>query len=187
MEARINKEGSNLMKKVVNSNQKNGWKQKTESTKNEMGITEEDLEGSKQMVKNIVKKKTHKYFKEKIENDAKDKSKMKYYFEGKKAWSPRKRSAYMDKLTRNQTSTIFQARTRMLKVKGNYKNGTKDLKCRVCKGEDETQQHILEVCKGIHQSQGTKVTKEDIFDENPNNLKKTATKIDYILQILGST
>ncbi len=39
----------------------------------------------------------------------------------------------MDKLTRNQSSIIFQTRTRMLKVKENYKNKYKThMKCPAC-------------------------------------------------------
>ncbi len=55
----------------------------------------------------------------------------------------------MNKLTRNQVSIVFQARTRMNKVKENYKKKKikkeeeRNLICRVCRSEVETQQHIL--------------------------------------------
>ncbi len=53
--------------------------------------------------------------------EGKDKSKVQYLLEGKPEWKPRKRPEYINKLTRNQVSLVFQARTRMIKVKENYK------------------------------------------------------------------
>ena len=55
----------------------------------------------------------------------------------------------MNKLTRNQASTIFRARTRMLKVKTNFKNGHTNLKCRMCGKQEETQKHVLEECEAL--------------------------------------
>ena len=56
----------------------------------------------------------------------------------------------MKKLTRKQASTIFKARTRMIKVKGNYKNGYPDLTCRACQKDHETQAHVLYECKKLN-------------------------------------
>ena len=49
-----------------------------------------------------------------------------------------------------QESTIFEARTRMLHVKNNYKNAYKDLTCRACQKDYETQEHVLATCPAIH-------------------------------------
>ena len=46
----------------------------------------------------------------------------------------------MNELNRKQVSLIFKARTRMLKIKANYKNGNTDQKCRACKIAIETQE-----------------------------------------------
>ena len=64
---------------------------------------------------------------------------MTYFLESKESWTPGIRAQYMSELTRKQTSLIFRARCRMTKVKGNYKNGYHDLKCRICNKEEETQ------------------------------------------------
>ena len=104
----------------------------------------------------------------------------------------------MRKLTRKQASTIFKARTRMLKVKCNYKNGYTDLTCRACKKEPETQKHILYECIKIHpdittstaepeQPERTDIYFENpdmIFNENPDKLRTTATTISEILDDL---
>ena len=89
----------------------------------------------------------------------------------------------MKELTRNQCSTIFKARTRMLKVTNNYKNGYKTLECRLCKKEPETQQHILETCESLH-TIGTlpKVKENDIFEDKVENLKTTAKNIKEIME-----
>ena len=123
--------------------------------------------------------------KEKMNETASGKSKMTYFLEGKTNWTIGKRTKYMNELTRNQVSTIFKARTRMIKVKGNYKNGNKTLECRICKKAEETQTHVLEECEKINE-QENKVTKEMIFNEEPEELKITARKIDKRMEILES-
>jgi len=49
-----------------------------------------------------------------------ERSKLKYFLEGKSVWTPETPADYMNALTRKQASTIFKSRTRMLKVKANY-------------------------------------------------------------------
>ena len=66
----------------------------------------------------------------------------------------------MNKLTRNQASLIFKARTRMLKVKSNYKNGNINLQCRICNKNEETQKHALEECEEINKNH-QKVTQQN--------------------------
>ena len=89
----------------------------------------------------------------------------------------------MNELNRNQASTIFKTRTRMLKVKGNYKNGFTNQECRLCKKHDENQQHILEECE-ILNNQTAKVTKEMAFSENTKELKITAQKIEKRMETM---
>ena len=73
---------------------------------------------------------------------------------------------------------IFRARTRMLNVKGNYKSAfTNEMKCRACQEKEEDQTHI-------HPTPKTKVTTEEIFNEDTNELRKTATKIEKIMDKL---
>ena len=46
---------------------------------------------------------------------------------------------------------IFAARTKMLDIKGNFKVGQSDLKCRQCCKDEETQEHIL-VCSVLNEN-----------------------------------
>ncbi len=55
-----------------------------------------------------------------IEQECKDKSKVQYLLKGKPEWKPGKSPEYMNKLTRNQVTIVFEARTRTIKVKENY-------------------------------------------------------------------
>ena len=90
----------------------------------------------------------------------------------------------MEKLTRSQASIIFKARTRMLEVKNNFRNMFNNNTCRLCGAENETQAHILQECPQIHKDTTTKVTREDLFNNNINNLKETAHKIRTIIKTL---
>ena len=97
---------------------------------------------------------------------------MTYFLENKTGWHPDKAAPYMNELTRKQTSLIFKARSRMLKVKGNYKNGYPELSCRLCKKAEETQTHILEECEKIHCDDAIKVPKHQLFDEDTDTLRQ---------------
>ena len=93
-------------------------------------------------LKNVLSKNMKKHFIEKMKESSENKSKMQYYMEGK-AEINGKRSKYINKLTRNQVSTIMKARTRMLKVKDNYRTAYKsEIKCRVCCKSEETRNHM---------------------------------------------
>ena len=70
-------------------------------------------------------------------------------------WKPGTSKTYMNKLTRMEASTIFKARTRMLDVKNNYRGKHNNVTCRKCGETTETQEHILDECKGIHTNNTT--------------------------------
>ena len=53
--------------------------------------------------------------------DREERSKLKFFLKGKTEWGPEKTAEYMKKLARKQVSTMFQARTRMTKIKWKYK------------------------------------------------------------------
>ena len=93
---------------------------------------------------------------------------------------------YMLKLNRFDLSTIFKAKARMLDVKANFKNKYKDdLKCRICKIEEETQIHILQHCPELHKDDSLKITYDDIYEnEDMDKLRTVAGKIRDILDKL---
>ena len=83
-----------------------------------------------------------------------------------------------------ETSTIFRARIRMLRMKCNYKKMFPDTICRICNKEEESQEHILEICSEIDRQKHGKITVSDIFEEDPKRLKETARNITKIMEIL---
>ena len=85
--------------------------------------------------------------KQEIEQRNQNKTKIKFLLQGKKTWEPGKRSRYLEELTRQECTVIFSTRTRMLKVKGNYKGMYNNTTCRICGGKEETQEHIRSVHK----------------------------------------
>ena len=73
----------------------------------------------------------------------------------------------------------------MIKVKGNYKNGHKDLSCRMCKTDEETQTHILEECPIMHQNNDLKVPKKHLFSEDTGTLRVTADALEKLMEKLN--
>lgn len=97
----------------------------------------------------------------------------------------------MNHLTRKQVSIIFKARSRMIKVKNNFRshfenrrNGPNDIKCRACNQDNETQHHILNECNVIHRNENLKTDENEYFSENIVTVRKAAKKIIKIMEKL---
>jgi len=58
--------------------------------------------------------------------------------------------------------------------------------CRGCGITEETQDHVLEECTGIHTNENYKVTKEEIFTDNEEQNAKAAEKIIHIIKRIES-
>ena len=71
----------------------------------------------------------------------------------------------------------------MLNIKANFKNRHQEHKCRLCKGAEETQSHVLEECQKLNEKY-QKVTKEMIFSENTEELKQTAKIIQERMETM---
>ena len=185
MENRIIKGNGEMMKSIVENGQKRGWKEGTEKIKSELKISSQDMEQTKKTTEHIIKRKSKEFFKTKMEKEGQDKSKVLYLLEGKRnRWIPGKREKYMDQMTRNQASAVFQARTRMLDVKNNFRNKYKDVICRFCAIDIETQEHVLEKCIDIHVDDTTQISKEELFSDDIS--KDIAKKIINIKELLKS-
>ena len=112
------------------------------------------------------------------------KSKVHFLVQGTKNRTIGTRPEYMNSLNRYQVSTIFKARTRMLDTKNNFRGKYNNITCRGCGANDETQAHVLNECRTLHQQPGTKVTEEEIFDEDVTTLKRVAEKIQVTMKRL---
>ena len=154
MEERLNKSKNELIKNILKNTAKNSWQNNTNKVHTEYGTNSE-------MQKTERNRKMLEKFKEIIDREASGKSKIEHLKQGIKEWTPGERQVYLSKLNRNQASTIFKLRTRMMKVKRNYKNAYNNLTCRGCNATEETQEHILEECPGIHSSEASKIHKNN--------------------------
>ena len=187
MMARLNRQKSEMMTAVL-ENPECKWMKTTKETMERYGLEEDDLKGSVGRTKNIINVNVRARFIGKMNKDKDVRSKLKFFLEGKQQWKPENPAEYMKRLTRKQASTIFKARTRMIKTKGNYKNGFNDLTCRACQTEPETQDHVLHGCKNLKNNDPENRENENdeynIFDENPEELRNTARTIEIKMEKL---
>ena len=131
--------------------------------------------------KKVIKRKLNEKLMDMIK-EGHSKTKTKFYLDNKLNPTPGQRARYMNECNRMEASTIFRARTRMLKVKCNYKKMFPNTNCRLCRKEEESQEHILETCSEIDRIRTGKITKKDIFEEDPEKLKETAKIITKIME-----
>ena len=185
MDFRLNNNPNPRLHKLATAEETSMWSQLTKQAKEKLEVPAQDIAGKKYSVKNHIKTKTARYFKNKITEDGPEKSKINYMKEGRPDWRPFEKQKYLAELTRINASTIFMARTRMLDIKNNFRNKYPDVKCRACNNENETQEHVLETCQSLHQDPSNKVSKKDIFEEDPSALQVTANKIRTSLEKLA--
>ena len=153
MMARLNREKSDLMETIL-SNPECAWMKYTNEIMDKYAIQENELQGSKENSRDAITVAVHVKFHRKM-TEVNQKSKLKFFLDGKYFWTPEQPADYMECLNRKETSTIFKARTRMIKVKGNYKNGYQSHLCRACKHALETQSHVLYECQELHPGTST--------------------------------
>ena len=130
MHNRINHGQNNTLKTILNRKEKDSWAMENKEYLQKLGNPAETIKKKPAKFKAECRKAIKEEFRARIEK-ATEKSKVKHMMENKTGWEPGKRAKYMDKLTRNQVSTIFKARARMLEVKANYKNKYPDKACRI--------------------------------------------------------
>ena len=187
MASRLLKNKTKLMNTIKQENTPKGWWMKTEEIMTKYQITYQDLQQTKNISGKTIKERTAKLFETQINERSQTKSKMQHLFHTNHTWSVEKPQVYTSKLPRNLMSTIFKTRTRMLKIKHNYKNAYTNLICRMCKSEQETQDHILSKCPAIHHTTANIITPEKYFSDNTNTLKNTANSINNIMSLLSET
>ena len=180
MHNRINHGENNTLKTILNRKEEDSWAMENKEYLQKLGIPAETMGKKPAKFKAECSKAIQEEFRAMIEK-ATEKSKVKHMMENKTGWGPGKRAKYMDKLTRNQVSTIFRARARMLEVKANYKKKYPDKTCRICHQEEETQDHVLQQCE---KRDTPRTTREEIFSENTDTLRRAAEKIQAIMNLL---
>ena len=83
---------------------------------------------------------------------------------------------YMNLLTWEDARMIFKIRTRMTKIRKNYRNNYKCILCPRCNMEEESEKHLIETCTKIDRTDIQNINYEDVFKEETSaeNLKKIA-------------
>ena len=122
---RTKRKSNKILQKICDDNNANSWSMETEEIIKEVQRAT-TCNNPNQGKSRSLKGKVMEHMKEELDNSGKDKSKVKYYMSNTGDKKLGKRAQYLDKLTRQEASAIFNARTRMLKVKANYKNKYRD-------------------------------------------------------------
>ena len=179
LERRLRKTPNYLATKIMEQGIEGGWKATIQEMKTKSNIQNGDESNTGKINKHDI----NNYFKTKIENLGRDKSKVKHLISNRK-WNAGERPKYINKMTRTEASLIFKTRTRMLEVKNNYKNKYTSTECRKCKQTTETQEHILTECMSIHTNCENKVNMAIIYSDNITQLKEETCKIKNIMKML---
>ena len=175
---------SSILKCIREEQDQKGWWKNNTKLKEEAGIPQPTHACSEGRRKREIKEILQRIMMEKIKEGANNKTKTKYYLDNKKDPRPGSRAKYMDKCNRMDANIIFRARTRMLKVKANFRNMYQDTTCRLCKRMEENQEHVLETCNSEARKKLGKVTTRDIFEESTGKLRETAKTIRDIMDLL---
>ena len=153
------KEGNSLIKD--NTTDSSIWMEKTME---KYHIQKWHLKLKKNTLKKILKQRAHEEWEKEIEKNQKKNPKINHW--RKQRTNPKqRRPEYMERLTRKQSQAILRARTSMMTVKMNHKNGHETLKCRYCCEADETQEHIIKECTKIKRDEKP-IRYAEIFKEN---------------------
>ena len=122
----------------------------------------------KSTLKSSVRKEAFKYLLE----SQKDKSKIKDI-----KYTSLKLQSYLSAertTTIKEKSQLFNARTRMMDLKSNFKLGQTDLSCSRCGTEEETQRHVLS-CPAVTQGDTSVISDvpcyEDLLEEDPHRVE----------------
>ena len=80
-----------------------------------------------------------------------------------------------------QAKLIFKIRTRMLRVKNNFKNGNENLSCPLCKGDEDSQEHMLTKCMKL-QNKITHTDYRSLFGCDVDKMAEVVKKVEAIVE-----
>lgn len=181
----LNKKKPGLIQRVTNG--ESIWKEGIRELQQTYKIDEEDLMGNKEALSKKIDQKNREKWMMIIEEEAREKSKVKHWFERTDMNKLKTRKEYLNKLTRNQCNIIIKARTRMLPLRTNQRGSNKDQKCRLCGEHEETQRHVIQDCKEIKQKIQVNFEYDDIFKETEiRKMREMAETIAKIVELVQS-
>ena len=136
--------------------------------------------GKKVQMKSTLSKKIREQVKEVADKKSKENHIIQHKNQEKMIETP----AYINYLTRKDCMNIFSIRSRIVKLKANFKKAFTDTTCRWCENSEETQEHIFTKCPKF-----TKITKSldytKIMTNTQNHLRKEAKTVEKILKMIN--
>ena len=167
---RLENNSNDLVKNFLKTTHPTSWSESTRKIMKE--YTDNDVtQTSTHTAKTMVNKAAKETCIQHMHSSGKQKPKVEFLLQNSNPYD-KDTPKYLTELCRNHTSIIFKARTRMIKVKRNFKTKYKNnLMCRGCGKEEETQLHVLQECKVIHTDETTKIYQQDLFDNSKETTK----------------
>ncbi len=182
----INDKKTTLIKKTIEA-ESNEWLIATKEKMEKYNITMEDLNETKNQLKEKIIKNQTTFFEKKLNDEKTSKSKVRHLLDNKPNPKLGQRPKYMKELTRKQCRTIALTRTRMIPVKANHKGSYPNQECRWCKiqGIEETQEHIMNECEKMTKETKPTHNYQEIFDDNDTDrLREIAETIKMTIEII---
>ena len=181
----VNQKNDSILHNIM-TDEHNPWAKQMENILKESGITIDQIKtATPEQIKKLTTKKLQQYHIKTIEKVAETKSKVRHYVALRNQDDRRCTPEYINKLSRSKCADIFRVRSRMLKVKANYKSIQNNTTCRWCNSPQETQEHILSECIAFKDI--TKDTKYNtIFKDNNRPLEKLAIVIANVKERLAT-
>ena len=170
-----NLNNESLAKNIIYE-ENNIWKAETQDIMQKLEI--QDVNEKKEKFKKRVNEAQAIEWIEEVHTESSSKSKVNYLISNSNR-NILQRPDYMNQMSRNQARNILIYRTRMVKVKCNYKKMFTDTTCRWCKKKEETQKHILEECEEFPVDRHN-LKEKDIFSNNLEALKECSIIINEI-------
>ena len=174
------------LKKTLQTTNPKAWAESARKNLEELGLTqnsEEIAQKTKAQWNKMIKDATTEEIMKNIKITANTKSKTRFLHH-RMTHNNNQPQPYILKLTRNQTSTIFKARNRMIRIKENYKNEHDNMECRGCGHKQETLIHVMNTCTAIHTNNTHKIHINELFKENINIMREIAKKLTHIDEII---
>ena len=170
------------LRDILQTTNPKSWIQKTIQQARSVGLDLDTLRHISAKDRKVpVKESITKTMNDKHDTEGQNKSKFKFLTTNSETRRSAKPS-YLYKLPKEQARAIFMTRTRMIKVKTNYKNMYTNTICRGCGLKEETQQHVLEECTSIHTQDNLITTTNQLFSNDPTTTKPTANKLTTLLK-----
>ena len=171
------------LREILQAANPKSWIQKTTQQARSVGLDLNTLRHiSAKNRKVSLKESITKSMNDKHNTEGQNKSKFKFLTTNSETRRSAKPS-YLYKLPKEQARAIFMARTRMIKVKTNYKNMYTNTICRGCGLKEETQ-HVLEEFTSIHTQDNLITPTNQLFSNDPTTTKSTANKLTTLLKTI---